>query len=82
MLNRLCKSTGRPTNDLSQRFNDWYAGLPEITRSRPFSMSEFEAALKTQGKPVLLGLGWATKKAFWSTNGQYHRYWRPLAYAD
>ena len=47
-------------------------------------MSEFEKALKTQGKniiPVLLELGWRGKR-IWSTTGQYHRYWDPPAQAD
>jgi hypothetical protein len=42
-------------------------------------MSEFEVALKTQGKwisPVLLDLGWQRKR-IWSTAGHYHRYWVP-----
>ena len=42
---------------------------------RRFSMSEFEKALKAQGKnisPVLLELGWRRKR-IWSTTGQYHR---------
>jgi len=42
-------------------------------------MSEFEKALKAQGKnisPVLLELGWR-RKWIWSKIGQYHRYWEP-----
>jgi hypothetical protein len=41
------------------------------SRDRRFSMSEIEAALKTQGKyisPVLLELGWRRKR-IWSTTG-------------
>jgi len=67
-------------NSLTKRFQDWYSGLPEVTKNRPFAMSEFEAALKTQGKyisPVLLSLGWVRKRR-WSSSGQYHRYWMPL----
>jgi hypothetical protein len=63
---------------------DWYRSLPEFTRNRPFSMSEFEAALKTQGNlisPVLLDMGWRRKR-IWSTTGQYHRYWQPPPRAD
>ena len=62
---------------LTDRFIAWYSGLPEVTKNRPFAMSEFEAALKTQGKyisPVLLSLGWVRKRK-WSSAGQYHRYW-------
>jgi hypothetical protein len=60
---------------LCDRFLNWYRSMLGFTRSRPFSMSEFEAALKTQGKyisPVLLELGWRRKR-IWSTTGQYHR---------
>lgn len=63
--------------NLRERFLDWYQGLPQFVRHRPFSMSEFETALKTQGKhlsPVLLELGWRRKR-IWSTTGRYHRFW-------
>ncbi len=66
-------------SSLRDRFSSWYRGLPSVSRDRRFSMSEFEAALKTQGKyisPVLLELGWRRKRV-WSTTGQYHRYWQP-----
>ena len=66
---------------LRDRFLNWYRSMPSFTRNRPFSMSEFEAALKTQGKyisPVLLELGWRRKR-IWSTGGHYHRYWVPPA---
>ncbi len=62
---------------LMRRFQDWYSSLPEPTRERPFSMQEFEAALKSQGRyisPVLLKLGWQRKRK-WNSRGQYHRYW-------
>ena len=64
---------------LQQRFIDWYDALPEISRSRPFAMTELEAALTTQGKylsPILLKLGWSRARK-WSSRGQYHRYWTP-----
>jgi len=64
---------------LEQRFSDWYNGLPEITRHRPFAMAEFERVLGTQGKlisPVLLSLGW-TRKRKWTGGGHYPRYWVP-----
>ena len=59
-------------------------GCPLFSHERRFSMSEFEAALKTQGRyisPVLLELGWRRKRV-WSTTGQYHRYWEPPANSD
>jgi hypothetical protein len=61
-----------------------HRALPEFTRNRPFSMSEFEAVLKSQGKhisPVLLELGWQRKR-IWSTTGHYHRYWIPPMRSD
>lgn len=64
---------------LRQQFLEWYGALPEIARIRPFSMTEFERALGTQGKyisPVLLALGWQRKRR-WNSVGQYHRYWVP-----
>lgn len=65
--------------DLRQRFVEWHASLPEISRNRPFSMAEMEAALDTQGKylsQVLLGLGWQRKRR-WTGGGRYNRYWLP-----
>jgi hypothetical protein len=64
---------------LRDRVTAWYRALPPVSRDRRFSMSEIEAALKTQGRyisPVLLELGWKRKRV-WSTTGQYHRYWVP-----
>jgi hypothetical protein len=66
---------------LKDRFMGWYDSLPAFTRSRPFSMSEFEAALATQGKylsPVLMSLGW-TRRRIYAGAGPYHRYWVPPA---
>lgn len=57
-------------SSLRDRFTNWYDSLPAVSRDRRFSMSEFEAALKTQGKyisPVLLELGWRRKR-IWSTS--------------
>jgi hypothetical protein len=71
-------------SSLQDRFISWYASLPAVSRDRRFSMSEIEAALKTQGRyisPVLLDLGWQRKR-MWNTTGQYHRYWVPPAHAD
>jgi len=78
-LNRVTETRVPATSPLHQRFLDWYRTLPEISRCRPFSMSEFETALATQGKyisPVLLELGWQRKRR-WNSRGQYHRYWLP-----
>jgi hypothetical protein len=69
---------------LRDRFTDWYASLPPVSRDRRFSMYEIAAALKTQGKyisSVLLELGWKRKRV-WSTTGQYHRYWEPPSRSD
>jgi hypothetical protein len=74
----------RQPSSLRDRLTDWYAGLPEVSRDRRYSMSEIEAALKTQGKylsAVLLELGWRRKR-IWSTTGQYHRYWEPPRLLD
>jgi len=66
---------------LRQRLTNWYDGLPEISRVRPFAMMELERALNTQGKylsPVLLSLGWERKRK-WTGAGQYPRFWVPPA---
>lgn len=80
-LNRQLAAQTPPAQpqSLRDRFLNWYRELPAFTRDRFFSMSEFEAALKTRGRhisPVLLDLGWRRKR-IWSTTGQYHRYWQP-----
>ncbi len=65
--------------DLKQRFIEWFAGVPEISRTRHWSMQEFEQALDTQGRflsPILVGLGWERRRK-WSTRGQNPRYWVP-----
>lgn len=67
------------SQSLRDRVLEWYSGLPSVSRDRRYSMSEIEAALKTQGKrisPILLEQGWRRKRV-WSTTGQYHRYWEP-----
>lgn len=71
-------------SSLRERFVSWYSSLPAVSRERRFAMSEFEKALKTQGKyisPVLLDLGWKRKRV-WSTTGQYYRYWEPPTRVD
>ncbi|MGB8421633.1 hypothetical protein [Paraburkholderia sp.] len=78
-LNRMAEAIlpGKPP--LQQQFQAWYGSLPEIARLRPFSMTEFERVLGTQGKyisPILLDLGWQRKRR-WSSRGQYCRFWVP-----
>jgi hypothetical protein len=80
-LKKRTEARSRPAQPLSlrQRFLNWYQSLPEFTRNRPLSMSEFEVVLRSQGKhisPMLLELGWQRKR-IWSTSGRYHRYWVP-----
>ena len=73
-----------PRSTLRERFLAWYDDLPAVSRERRFAMSEFETALKTQGRhlsPILFAAGW-TRKRIWSTTGQYHRYWQAPPRAD
>jgi hypothetical protein len=65
--------------DLEMRVVEWFSGIPEISRDRPFAMVEIEGALATQGRylsPVLLKLGWERRRK-WTGAGQYNRYWVP-----
>jgi hypothetical protein len=65
--------------DLKQRFIEWFASVPEISRVRPYSMVELERALGTQGRflaPVLESLGWERRRK-WSSTGGNPRYWVP-----
>lgn len=65
--------------DLKQRFLAWFDCQPEISRIRPYSMTELECALGTQGRllsPILLRLGWERRRK-WSSSGQSPRYWLP-----
>jgi hypothetical protein len=74
-----------PRSTLRDRFVAWYDDLPAVSRDRPFSMVEFERALKTQGRhlsPILLSLGWKRKRRWASGGGQYNRYWVPPALSD
>ena len=81
-LNKLTEAQQAPrpqSSSLRERFERWHRSLPAVSRNRRFSMSEIEAALKSQGKyisPILLELGWSRRRV-WSTTGQYHRYWVP-----
>ena len=83
-LKRACEQAEveqRPRLTLAQRLTTWHVGLPAVSRGRPFSMSEIENAMQTQGRYVgieLLRLGWQRKR-IWSTGGSYHRYWLPPA---
>ena len=65
--------------DLEARFIAWLDSQPEISRHRPYAMSELEEALCTQGRylsPVLLRYGWARRRK-WTSKTQYLRYWVP-----
>ena len=65
--------------DLKQRFIEWFASVPEISRVRPYSMVELERAVGTQGRflsPVLERLGWERHRK-WSSKGASPRYWVP-----
>lgn len=67
--------------DLKERFGEWFASQPEISRCRSYSMAELERALGTQGRflsAVLLALGWERRRK-WSSTGQSPRYWVPPA---
>lgn len=67
------------TGSIRNRILEWYNSLPEATRCRPYSMSEIEAAVKTQGRfisPVLIAEGWVRKRV-WSSKKHYHRIWVP-----
>jgi hypothetical protein len=82
-LNSLQKQLNEATRtepaSLRQRFQEWYAALPELTRTRVFAMSEIEAALQSQGRhigPVLLAHGW-TRIRVWNRAHPFRRYWRP-----
>jgi hypothetical protein len=78
-LERALQQRQPAPSPLRIRVVEWFNGLPEVSRNRPFSMSEIERALGSQGKyisPVLLELGWRRRRK-WSSTGQYHRYWLP-----
>lgn len=65
--------------DLESRFLEWLDSVPEISRLRPYSMTELEQALGTQGRylsPVLFRLGWERRRK-WTSKTQYLRYWVP-----
>jgi len=67
------------TSSLETRFLSWLNSQPEISRLRPYAMTELEQAVGTQGRylsPVLLRLGWERRRK-WTSKTQYHRYWVP-----
>ncbi|GGD61724.1 hypothetical protein GCM10010990_09000 [Croceicoccus mobilis] len=69
--------------DLRQRFIDWFATVPEVSRNRAYGMVELESALGTQGRflsPVLHELGWERRRK-WSGSGQSPRYWVPPGFS-
>lgn len=66
-------------SDLETRFLSWLDSQPEISRLRPYAMSELENALGTKGRylsAVLLRHGWARRRK-WTSKTQYLRYWMP-----
>ena len=65
---------------LGDRFDAWFNSLPSVAKSRAFAMSEFEVALKTQGKYmgiILNQRGWIRKRKYTADGGQFNRYWLP-----
>lgn len=61
---------------LQVRINEWWLGLPDSERYKPFMMSEF--VNKFQAAPAKIGtalhyLGWERKRG-WG-KGSYSRYW-------
>jgi len=59
-LKQLNRSNYQPTLSLRKKIIDWHRNLPEVSRSRPFSMQEIEDAVNSQGRyisAVLLELG-------------------------
>ena len=78
-LRQLQRNDFQPILSLREKLITWYRNLPEISRYRPFSMKEIEAAVESQGRYIsiiLLDLGWQRKRK-WSTQGRYMRYWLP-----
>lgn len=73
-----CAPLAAKPNTLEKRFLAWFRNLPPASQSRPFTMSEIETALNTQGRhisAVLIQLGWQRKRV-WSAQ-RYCRYWLP-----
>lgn len=65
--------------DLETRFLAWVDSVPEVSRMRPYSITELERALGTQGRylsPILLRHGWERRRR-WASKTQYLRYWVP-----
>lgn len=66
-------------SDLEARFLVWLDSQPEISRLRPYAMTELENALGTQGRylsAILIRHGWARRRK-WTGKTQYLRYWVP-----
>ena len=71
-------------SDLETRFLAWLDSQPEISRLRPYAMSELENALSTQGRylsSILLRHGWSRRRK-WNSKTQYLRYWMPPRPSD
>lgn len=68
-------------SDLEARLVSWINSQTEISRHRPYAMSELEQALGTQGRylsAILLRYGWVRRRK-WTSKTQYLRYWVPPA---
>jgi hypothetical protein len=66
-------------SDLEAKFLSWLVSQPEISRDRPYAMTELETALGTQGRylsAILIRHGW-TRRRKWTGKTQYLRYWVP-----
>lgn len=81
-LNRRAAQAHAPVSrplTLKDRFEQWFASQPAVSKCRRYSMSELEAALGTQGRyigPVLVQAGWTRRRAYAGV-GPYSRYWVP-----
>jgi hypothetical protein len=56
-----------PRSTLREKFIRWFESLPAVSKHRRFAMSEFEAALQTQGKylsPILHARGWRRSRLY------------------
>ena len=66
-------------SDLETRLLNWLNGQPQISRHRPYAMTELENALGTQGRylsAILIRHGWERRRK-WASKTHYLRYWVP-----
>ena len=73
------------SNPLVSVVQDWWCGLPVITRNRRFAMTEISDALYAQTRhrnsyrdiaAALEALNWTTGRD-WTRAGRNRRYWKP-----